>query len=44
MVVVGGLTSAAELACYVLWSATVFPAGFLERESVLMSTHWMDKV
>lgn len=37
-------TPAAELACYVLWSATVFPAGFLERESVLMSKHWMDKV
>ncbi|MBF4572064.1 glycogen debranching protein [Herbiconiux sp. VKM Ac-1786] len=29
---------------YVLWSATVSPAGFLERESVFMSKHWMDKV
>ncbi|QPE06076.1 glycogen debranching protein [Microbacterium schleiferi] len=35
---------ATGLACYVLWSATVAPAGFLERESVLMSKHWMDKV
>jgi hypothetical protein len=35
---------AAELACYVIWSATVSPAGFLRRESVLMSKHWMDKV
>lgn len=32
------------LAAYVLWSATVSPRGFLERESVLMSKHWMDKV
>lgn len=31
-------------AAYVLWSATVAPAGFLGRESVLMSKHWMDKV
>ena len=37
-------TSAAALAAYVLWSATVSPAGFLERPSVLMSKHWMDKV
>jgi len=37
-------TPAAELACYVLWSATVSPRGFLRRESVLMSKHWMDKV
>lgn len=37
-------TPAATLAAYVLWSATVSPAGFLERESVLMSKHWMDKV
>ena len=29
---------------YVLWSATVSPAGFLRRESVLMSKHWMDKL
>lgn len=35
---------AVELACYVMWSATVAPAGFLLRESVLMSKHWMDKV
>ncbi|MBA8815324.1 glycogen debranching enzyme [Microbacterium halimionae] len=33
-----------ELAAYVMWSATVAPAGFLSRESVLMSKHWMDKV
>ncbi|MFF7682151.1 amylo-alpha-1,6-glucosidase [Microbacterium sp. NPDC007973] len=31
-------------AAYVLWSATVSPAGFLRREAVLMSKHWMDKV
>jgi hypothetical protein len=37
-------TPAAELACYVLWSATVAPAGFLGRPAVLMSKHWMDKV
>ena len=35
---------AAELAVYVLWSATVRPAGFLTRPGVLMSKHWMDKV
>lgn len=35
---------ASVLAAYVLWSATVAPAGFLSRESVLMSKHWMDKV
>ncbi|MEU0877196.1 glycogen debranching protein [Lentzea sp. NPDC005914] len=35
---------AAELACYVLWSATVAPAGFVTRPAVLMSKHWMDKV
>lgn len=35
---------AAALAAYVLWSASVAPAGFLGRESVLMSKHWMDKV
>jgi len=34
----------AERAVYVLWSATVAPRGFLSRESVLMSKHWMDKV
>jgi glycogen debranching enzyme len=37
-------TPAAELAAYVLWSATVRPTGFLTRPSVLMSKHWMDKV
>ncbi|WP_053735323.1 amylo-alpha-1,6-glucosidase [Nocardia sp. NRRL S-836] len=37
-------TPAAELACYVLWSATVRPAGFVRRPAVLMSKHWMDKV
>ena len=37
-------TPAAGLAAYVLWSATVAPQGFLRRESVLMSKHWMDKV
>jgi glycogen debranching enzyme len=37
-------TPAAELAAYVLWSATVSPAGFLGRPAVLMSKHWMDKV
>ena len=35
---------AAALAAYVLWSATVTPDGFVRRESVLMSKHWMDKV
>jgi glycogen debranching enzyme len=37
-------TPAAELATYVLWSATVAPDGFLGRPAVLMSKHWMDKV
>lgn len=37
-------TPAAELAAYVLWSATVRPSGFLGRPAVLMSKHWMDKV
>jgi hypothetical protein len=37
-------TPAAELAAYVLWSATVLPAGFIERPAILMSKHWMDKV
>ncbi|GAA4672329.1 amylo-alpha-1,6-glucosidase [Phytohabitans rumicis] len=40
----GPQTPAAELAAYVLWSATVAPAGFLTRPAVLMSKHWMDKV
>ena len=35
---------AAALAAYVLWSATVRPLGFVTRETVLMSKHWMDKV
>ena len=37
-------TPAADLAAYVLWSATVRPAGFLSRTAVLMSKHWMNKV
>ncbi|MFD3513860.1 amylo-alpha-1,6-glucosidase [Streptomyces sp. NPDC058657] len=37
-------TPAAELAAYVLWSATVRPQGFMTRPGVLMSKHWMDKV
>ena len=35
---------AAVKAGYVLWSATVAPAGFVTREAVLMSKHWMDSV
>ncbi|MFF5523007.1 amylo-alpha-1,6-glucosidase [Streptomyces coeruleorubidus] len=37
-------TPAAELAAYVLWSATVRPAGLVSRPAVLMSKHWMDKI
>jgi hypothetical protein len=37
-------TPAAALASYVLWSATVEPGGFVGREAVLMSKHWMDSV
>ncbi len=37
-------TPAAKLAAYVLWSATVRPAGLVRRPAVLMSKHWMDKV
>jgi mannosylglycerate hydrolase MGH1-like protein len=37
-------TPVAELATYVLWSATVAPGGFFRRPAVLMSKHWMDKV
>ncbi|MEV0531013.1 trehalase family glycosidase [Kitasatospora sp. NPDC050463] len=37
-------TPAAELAAYVMWSATVRPAGLVTRPAVLMSKHWMDKV
>jgi hypothetical protein len=37
-------TPAADLAAYVLWSASVRPAGFVTRPAVLMSKHWMDKV
>ncbi|WP_103349946.1 trehalase family glycosidase [Amycolatopsis sp. CA-128772] len=40
----GERTPAAELACYVLWSAVVAPSGFVGRPAVLMSKHWMDKV
>ncbi|WP_031486547.1 amylo-alpha-1,6-glucosidase [Streptomyces bicolor] len=37
-------TPAAELAAYVVWSATVRPVGLVTRPAVLMSKHWMDKV
>ncbi|MER5178271.1 trehalase family glycosidase [Streptomyces sp. NPDC002896] len=37
-------TPAAELAAYVLWSATVRPTALVTRPAVLMSKHWMDKV
>ncbi|WP_330288740.1 amylo-alpha-1,6-glucosidase [Streptomyces sp. NBC_00576] len=37
-------TPAAQLAAYVVWSATVRPAGLVTRPAVLMSKHWMDKV
>lgn len=37
-------TPAAELAAYVLWSATVAAKGLVTRPGVLMSKHWMDKV
>jgi len=37
-------TPAADLAAYVVWSATVRPAGLVTRPAVLMSQHWMDKV
>ncbi|MBG0850445.1 glycogen debranching protein [Streptomyces spinoverrucosus] len=37
-------TPAAELAAYVIWSATVSPTGLVTRPAVLMSKHWMDKV
>jgi hypothetical protein len=37
-------TPAAELAAYVIWSATVRPSGFVTRPAVLMSKQWMDKV
>jgi glycogen debranching enzyme len=37
-------TPAAARAAYVLWSATVFPEGFVTRETVFMSKHWMDKI
>ncbi|WP_410672152.1 amylo-alpha-1,6-glucosidase [Amycolatopsis sp. cmx-4-68] len=40
----GDAAPAAELACYVVWSATVAPGGFLGRPAVLMSKHWMNKV
>ncbi len=38
------MRDASLLAAYVMWSATVSPAGFFAREAVLMSKHWMDKV
>jgi hypothetical protein len=37
-------TPAVELAAYVMWSATVAPEGFVTRETILMSKHWMDKL
>ncbi|UFR01322.1 glycogen debranching protein [Streptomyces sp. Go40/10] len=37
-------TPAAELAAYVVWSATVRPTGLVTRPGILMSKHWMDKV
>ncbi|MFE6821422.1 amylo-alpha-1,6-glucosidase [Streptomyces sp. NPDC057690] len=37
-------TPAAELAAYVVWSATVSAKGLVTRPGVLMSKHWMDKV
>ncbi|MFF6786046.1 trehalase family glycosidase [Streptomyces sp. NPDC012510] len=37
-------TPAAELAVYVVWSATVAAKGLVTRPAVLMSKHWMDKV
>jgi glycogen debranching enzyme len=40
----GDRTPAAELACYLLWSAIVEPSGFVGRPAVLMSKHWMDKI
>lgn len=39
-----GADATALKAAYVMWSATVSPAGFVGREAVLMSKHWMDKV
>jgi hypothetical protein len=37
-------TPAAALAAYTLWSATVSASGILQRESILMSMHWMDMI
>ncbi|WP_144766111.1 amylo-alpha-1,6-glucosidase [Curtobacterium sp. 9128] len=37
-------TPAAATAAWVLYTSTVAPRGFLRREAVLMSKHWMDKV
>jgi glycogen debranching enzyme len=37
-------TPAAVTAAWVLYTSTVSPRGFLRREAVLMSKHWMDKV
>ncbi|GAA1447864.1 amylo-alpha-1,6-glucosidase [Leifsonia poae] len=39
-----GESAAQVKAAYVLWSATVSPSGFVGREAILMSKHWMDKV
>ena len=38
------LSASVVKAAYVLWSATVAPSGFVGREAILMSKHWMDKV
>lgn len=40
----GELDAAVRKVAYVMWSATVAPSGFVGREAVLMSKHWMDKV
>jgi hypothetical protein len=37
-------TPAAVKAAWVMYTSTVSPRGFLRREAVLMSKHWMDKV
>lgn len=38
------VTKSDRLACYVMWTSTVRPAGFLTSEAVLMSKLWMNKV
>ena len=35
---------AVPLAAYVVWASTVSPRGYLSREAILMSKHWMDRV